>query len=207
MNTKSIGTGIVIGLALGIIISPVVLSRAHYGRSGMMRTQDLSSKTFIDENFIEQMIPHHNDAIVMANIALSKAEHQEIKTLSSNIITSQSLEISQMKEWYKSWFGKDLPDVGGVAMGHNMMGGNNMVGMGMMGNEVDTEKFQNAKPFDKEFIEQMIPHHQMAVMMAQMLLRSTIKPEMKKLAEDIITAQNQEINQMREWYKSWYGQN
>src|SRR3989344_5077170 len=57
---------------------------------------------------------------------------------------------------------------------------------------------------DSHFIEQMILHHQMAVMMAQMLLRSTNRPEMKQLAENIITAQTKEINQMREWYSAWY---
>ena len=50
----------------------------------------------------------------------------------------------------------------------------------------------------------MIPHHQMAVMMANMLASSTNRPEMKKLAQDIIIAQTKEINQMREWYKAWY---
>ncbi|MFA6170253.1 MAG: DUF305 domain-containing protein [Candidatus Margulisiibacteriota bacterium] len=58
---------------------------------------------------------------------------------------------------------------------------------------------------DKEFIEQMIPHHQAAVMMARKLLRSTDKPEMKQLAENIIAAQTKEINQMRKWSRAWYG--
>ncbi|HEY4515766.1 MAG TPA: DUF305 domain-containing protein [Candidatus Paceibacterota bacterium] len=202
MDTKSLGIGVVIGIILGITISPVVLGNSRYG--GMMGSKNTSVGNNIDQHFIEQMIPHHDDAIVMANIALTKAEHQEIKTLSQNIITSQSAEIAEMKEWYKNWFGKNVPDVSGMTMGHDMHGGNNMMGMGMMGNETDTEAVKNAKPFDKAFIEEMIPHHQMAVMMAQMLLRTTDRSEMKKLAEDIISAQTKEINQMREWYKTWY---
>ena len=155
----------------------------------------------IDSLFIEQMIPHHEDAITMANLASTRAEHLEIKTLSTDIIKAQSEEIDQMKQWYESWFGNETPNLNS-SMGHGM--GMGMHG-GMMGNETDIKTLENAKPFDKEFIEQMIPHHQMAVMMAQMLLRGTTRPEMKQLAENIISAQTKEINQMREWYSAWYG--
>ena len=157
----------------------------------------------IDQHFIEQMIPHHEAAITMANLAFTKAEHKEIQKLSQNIVTSQTLEINQMKEWYKQWFRKDIPEASkGMTGGHMSAGG--MMNMGMMGDQSDMTNLQNAKPFDKAFIEEMIPHHQMAVMMAEMLENSTTRPEMKKLAQDIITAQTKEINQMREWYKTWY---
>ena len=56
----------------------------------------------------------------------------------------------------------------------------------------------------KEFIEQMIPHHQMAIMMAQMLKSGTVRPEMQQLAENIITSQSKEIHDMQGWYRSWY---
>lgn len=177
------------GIILGILIAPIFAPVMPWG--GWMMGQ-------IDAHFIEQMIPHHEDAITMANLALARAEHSEIKTLSSGIIKSQSEEIDQMKQWYTSWFGNEVPNLGS-SMGHGMGGG-------MMGNETDINILENAKPFDKEFIEQMIPHHQMAVMMSQMLLRSTSRPEMKQLAENIIEAQTKEINQMREWYRGWYNQ-
>jgi uncharacterized protein (DUF305 family) len=76
---------------------------------------------------------------------------------------------------------------------------------GMMGDSTDIKTLENAKPFDKEFIEQMIPHHQMAIMMATMLLQGTDRDEMKTLAQAIIDAQSREIDQMRSWYSSWYG--
>ena len=190
MSKEVIISGVV-GVILGVLIVPGFTTTTPWG--GQMMGQ-------IDSHFIEQMIPHHEDAITMANLALTRAEHLEIKTLANDIIKAQSEEIDQMEEWYQSWFGNDVSNISssmGQGMGMMMKGG-------MRGNETDTKTLENAKPFDKEFIEQMIPHHQMAVMMAQMLLRSTNRPEMKQLAENIITSQTREINQMREWYNTWY---
>lgn len=81
-------------------------------------------------------------------------------------------------------------------MGHNTMGGSSAMGSGAT--------MMNAADIDKAFIEEMVPHHQAAVMMATMLKARTSRPEMKKLAEDIIAAQTKEIGMMQEWYKSWY---
>lgn len=154
----------------------------------------------IDAHFIEQMIPHHDDAIAMAGIALEKAEHAEIKQLAQDINRTQTDEIKKMKSWYRDWLGKDVPDAS-AATGHSM-GSGSMHG-GMMGDATDMDRLQNTVDFDKAFIEEMIPHHQMAVMMAQMLERSTERAEMKQLAKDIIEAQTTEIEQMRSWYRQW----
>ena len=70
--------------------------------------------------------------------------------------------------------------------------------------KTDLTALSNAKNFDQVFIEEMIPHHQMAVMMSQHLLLNSQHPEMKKLAQAIITAQTQEINEMEQWYQKWY---
>ena len=83
------------------------------------------------------------------------------------------------------------------------MGQSTRMHMGMMGDESDMASLEQADDFDKTFVEEMIPHHQMAVMMATMLKNGTTRPEMKKLAEDIISAQTKEIDQMRSWYKIW----
>ena len=209
MNNKAILYG-AIGFLGGALLMVVFFSNAvNNNNAGIMRMMgvrslsggSLATSSQIDAHFIEQMIPHHEDAITMAQIALTKAEHQEIKTLASDIVKAQSEEITQMKGWYKSWFGKDVPDVNSM-MGHSM---GTMMHGGMMGNSTDMATLENATPFDKEFIEQMIPHHQMAVMMGQMLLNSTNRPEMKQLAQNIIEAQTKEINQMREWHQLWYG--
>lgn len=156
----------------------------------------------IDAHFIEQMIPHHEDAITMAKLALTKTTKPEVKQLAESIIDSQSKEINQMETWYKNWFGTEVPKNDQVMNRHGMMGGNSMH-MGMMGDESDITRLTETDDFDKAFVEEMIPHHQMAVMMAQMLKNGTDRPEMKKLADEIITAQTREIDEMRDWYTEW----
>ncbi|MDO8493479.1 MAG: DUF305 domain-containing protein [bacterium] len=190
MNKNIIISG-VIGLVLGTFIFSAS-SPVRFG--GRMVNQ-------IDSHFIEQMIPHHEDAITMAGIALEEAEHQEIKQLAEDIKRTQTEEIEEMRTWYKGWFGTDVPDQF-TALGHGM--GSGKMHMGMMGDTTDMEQLSTSATFDKDFIEQMISHHQMAVMMAQMLLRGSSRPEMIQLAENIISAQTKEIDQMREWYREWY---
>ena len=55
---------------------------------------------------------------------------------------------------------------------------------------------------DKAFLEGMIPHHQGAIDMAKYLVNSK-HPELKKMWEDIITAQQKEIAQMKQWLTEW----
>lgn len=196
----------VVGLIIGVVATWTFANKAvnshHPGMMNMMgMSQSSQMMDNIDRHFIEQMIPHHADAIAMGHLALENAEHQEIKDLGQNIINAQSAEIDQMKSWYQGWFNKAVPDVF-AGTDHGM--GSGMMHGGMMNNESDIESLRTAKPFDKAFIEEMIPHHQMAVMMAEMLKNSTTRPEMKQLAEDIIKAQNKEIEQMRSWHSQWY---
>src|SRR3989344_9452426 len=109
-------------LVIGALIGGVVVwflanNAVNTNNVGMMQ----NSQT-IDAHFIEQMIPHHEDAIAMAELALTKATRPEVKTLAQNIIDSQSKEIEQMKAWYKDWFGKDVPEDENVMGMHGMMG-------------------------------------------------------------------------------------
>jgi uncharacterized protein (DUF305 family) len=59
-------------------------------------------------------------------------------------------------------------------------------------------------PYDAQFIDSMIMHHQGAIDMANQALKEATKPELKTLAENIVTAQQGEIKQMQEWRKAWY---
>ncbi len=57
-----------------------------------------------DEEFLSEMVMHHQGAVDMAELALAHAQHPEIKTLASNIITAQTSEIQMMQQWQKNWF-------------------------------------------------------------------------------------------------------
>lgn len=212
MKNQSILYGI-IGLLIGVLVTVFIASNAvnnnMTGMMGMMgmRTGTVQNRTMnsymMDAHFIEQMIPHHEDAITLAKLAQAKAKRPEVQQLAQNIIDSQSKEITQMKNWYKDWFGRDLPTGQEVMNTHGMMSNTSGMHMGVRGDTSDLQTLEQAADFDKAFVEHMIPHHQMAVMMASMLKDGTIRPEMKKLADDIVTAQTKEIEQMREWLRSW----
>lgn len=200
--------GIVIGGAIVWFSATSAVNSNNSGMMGMMGMRssfqqgNVMNSNTIDAHFIEQMIPHHEDAITMANLALVNAKRVEVKELANNIIDSQSNEITQMEEWYRSWYGKEVPEGTDVMSQHGMAVNGNMH-MGMMGDMTDVTNLADSEDFDIAFVEHMIPHHQMAVMMAQMLKNSTQRPEMKELADDIIVAQTKEIDQMRSWLQDW----
>lgn len=73
---------------------------------GMMSTISNKTGDEFDEAFLSEMIVHHEGAIAMAEAALKNANHQEIKDMAKAIISAQSAEISQMKEWQKNWYSK-----------------------------------------------------------------------------------------------------
>ena len=199
------------GILIGILLVSVFIPMIRYGSLGMMSwgkgliidqrvNRNTQIASTIDRHFIEQMIPHHDGAIAMANLALQEAKHPEIKILATAIIAAQTAEIQSMSGWYRSWFGGGVPRVS-----TGMMGGGMMSQSGMhMGGQEDMTVLENATDFDKAFIEEMIPHHQLAIMMANMLLSGTDRAEMQQLAKNIIDSQSKEIQQMQGWYAQWY---
>ena len=194
--------GVLVGLFIAMMVAPVSGPRERDDEL-VQRYQTSDNNQMmrgVDSHFIEQMIPHHDGAIAMATVALEKSKRPEIQTLARAIIDAQTTEIKDMRAWYKTWYGTDVLDGDTTMMNGGMMSGSGM----HMGGQDDVRTLGNANDFDKAFIEQMIPHHQMAIMMAQMLEAGTNRPEMKTLAQNIITSQSAEIEQMRGWYKAWY---
>ncbi|OGG50355.1 hypothetical protein A3C18_00695 [Candidatus Kaiserbacteria bacterium RIFCSPHIGHO2_02_FULL_54_11b] len=189
-NTIIIGllllvVGLGVGYTLGGDRTSIVGN--HMMPDGSMMGQN------IDQHFIVQMIPHHEGAIEMARVALERSKRPEILSLANGIIESQQKEIDDMRGWYQSWYGS-TPPAGGMGMMH----------MGSMEGDIDVLKTISASDFDRAFMEQMIPHHEMAIMMVQMLAAGTERAEMKQLAENIRTSQSREIDMMRSWLATWY---
>ena len=69
---------------------------------------------------------------------------------------------------------------------------------------MNPEQLARSKPFDEAFMEAMIPHHQSAIYMAQVASEKSEVPAIKELAEDIVGAQEREIEQMKRWRQQWY---
>jgi len=95
--------------------------------------------------------------------------------------------------------------MGNGMMSPGMMSGGMMSGMmknGMMGSAAADDPNQ---PFDQRFLDQMIMHHQGAVMSAQMMIADSARPELRDLAQRIITGQQREIAQMQRYVSQWYG--
>lgn len=159
----------------------------------------------VDKAFIEMMIPHHQSANEMAEMALSRAKSPEVKKLAQSIIEEQTREIEQMQTWYQQWYGTEVPTTdmnmemqnGGMNMGMQSGMDQAMMQMEMMDREM-MEALENAQDFDLEFLRQMTRHHQMATMMAGMVVNSAQHREIRDLAQNIIKSQSAEIAQMQQ---------
>ena len=147
-----------------------------------------------DLQFLDTMIAHHRGAVDMAGPCATKAQHEEVKTLCANIVLSQQKEIADMKAWRDKWFAGKEP-----ALNMEMMGMQNS----MTGMDMKQLASLSGKEFDLAFINQMIPHHEGAVVMANEALQKSTKPEIKTLAAAIVKAQEAEIKQMKEWQTAW----
>lgn len=178
---------------------------------GRMQMSGATSAPF-DQQFIDMMVPHHQGAVEMAKIAQQRAQKPEIKAMAADIVGSQTSEIEKMKGWRKSWFGSDqtppmtsMPLVEGMPSG-GMAGMNHAAGDKTMDMSADVDKLRKApEPFDRAFIDAMIPHHQSAIEAAKAAESRAQKPEIKQLAKEIIAAQQKEIDQMTGWRKAWFG--
>jgi len=192
--------GIIIGVLLAMLFTSTVFRGEHNAGFGMMTGNGNQMMGNIDQHFIEQMIPHHDGAVAMAELALQKTKRSEIKTLATAIIEDQNKEIKEMNVWYKNWFGKDVPKGDETTVSGGMVSGGEM----HMGGKEEIANLENATDFDKAFLEAMIPHHELALKMVEMLEVGTSRPEMLQLAKNITVSQSKEIKEMRGWYQQWY---
>jgi uncharacterized protein (DUF305 family) len=140
----------------------------------------------VDRAFVAAMIPHHESAVEMAELARQRGRSRFVKDLAADIVRTQAAEIATMRGQ-----DRELADAG-VERGR--LG----VDEHMTGMNDDMTMLERADPFDSAFIEMMIPHHRGAITMAKAELAKGRDPELKALAQDIIDAQQREITLMRE---------
>lgn len=152
-----------------------------------------------DVSFATGMIPHHRQAITMADMAASTGDSADVTSLARDIKQAQDPEITKMTGWLKAW-GAPVPegsmegmDEGGGMDGMDMGGGSGMMTedeMTSLGQATGTE-------FDRMWVELMIKHHEGAVSMSETEIAKGQNGEAKDLAKSIISSQKAEIDQMK----------
>jgi uncharacterized protein (DUF305 family) len=147
-----------------------------------------------DEVFVTGMIPHHEQALSMAEMVLDKeGVDPRVVALAERILAAQQPEIDLMNSWLEAW-GVD-PDTGGMEGMEGMDHGSD----GMMSDD-DMASLEAATGPEAStlFLEQMVQHHAGAIEMAQQELSNGENADALDLAQTIIDAQTAEIDEMQE---------
>jgi len=157
----------------------------------MDKLRGLNGRDF-DVQFMKDMIGHHQSAIEMASLAPANANRQEVKDLAASIVADQQREIGEMTGWLRNWYNEQPA---GMMMMTDMQA------------KVDRLKTLRGDEFDRQFLIDMIPHHQDAVDMAKLIPERAARAELKTLGQNITSSQSREIDQMTGWLNQWYNVN
>ncbi|WP_243710499.1 DUF305 domain-containing protein [Micromonospora sp. KC213] len=147
-----------------------------------------------DVLFAQMMIPHHEQAVQMSELAATRAQDAEVKRLAAQIKAAQAPEIATMTAWLTAW-GRPVPS-GSPAHGHGSEAEHDMPGM-MSDEDMAELAAASGAEFDRRFVTMMIEHHEGAITMAEDEIAKGKNPEVKALAQQIRTTQRAEIDTMR----------
>ncbi len=150
---------------------------AHENMNHNMSTMDHSA-VISEEQFIRDMIPHHQEAVDTSRIVANKTTNPQLQILTKNIIDAQMKEIAMMQQWLQNRY----PNSTWQAHYINMMPALNTLTWVQL---------------DNAYIEWMIAHHQWAVSMAQGVLKLSPRAEVVQFANDVIRVQSNEIAMMQ----------
>ena len=155
--------------------------------NGMMGSSNSSKFSNTDVMFAQMMIPHHQQAVDMSEVALATSTTPDVLALATKIRDAQAPEITLITSWIEKAGAS-------TSMGHNM----DDMGMGgmMSDEEMAALKSASGTAFDTLYLEGMITHHEGALQMVKMIANSK-NADVRKLGEAIVTSQTAEIAQMK----------
>lgn len=159
-----------------------------------------------DQRFLDEMIMHHQCAIMSAQMMIGPSARPQLRDLARRIITGQQKQIDQMRAWRQQWYSQAGPlpmDMGPMISMTDMMGSGSG---GMMGMGTSSGGMMEGTHLDRMFLRMMIPHHQLAIDMAQDALVHAQHSQLQGLSRDIIGVQSAEIAEMEGYLKTWYGE-
>jgi uncharacterized protein (DUF305 family) len=183
-------------LALAAALLAATFTLSACGNTGNTdRTDGADQFNDADVSFATDMIPHHQQAVQMAEMAADHAGSPEVKQLADDIAAAQGPEIDTMTGWLEAW-GQAAP---ADSMDHGDMGHDSAGAMpGMMDAEtMDKLEQATGDEFDQTFLTSMIEHHQGAIEMARTEQADGENPDALALAEQVEKDQQAEIAKMR----------
>jgi uncharacterized protein (DUF305 family) len=141
-----------------------------------------------DRGFMTEMVSHHGMAVDMAEMAVEKAAHPELKEVARDIVRTQSAEIKRMQRWLRRWYGVTARP------------------RRTRQDERDMRELERASgaEFELRFMSLMTVHHTLAVERAGIASRRAGHRAVRRLARAIVRAQRREIEQFRDWTVEWY---
>ncbi|HEY3062980.1 MAG TPA: DUF305 domain-containing protein [Chloroflexota bacterium] len=148
-------------------------------------TTVISSRARVfDQQFIDTMVPHHQLEIELARVALTRAQHDELRALAEDLIESETDEVRDMQAWRGEWFGSPLtPPMGGAA-------------------DIDALK-ATPDPFDVAFIDALLPLAQQAIELSNRAVLEAGQQNVLDVAGAILESHSRYSLQMQAWRKDW----
>ena len=195
-------------LSLGLLGSAAYAASHHNHAAAPMTMMSMTApewdgQSLFDKWFLDNMIPHHQQAVMMSRMLIMHSQRSEMKTLGNDIIQAQLQEIGQMQDWRTQWFNTQ-PLATHPGMMRDMTEMMKMEQSGMMKMMPGQMSSMMKMDVDLWFLDNMIPHHQGAIDMANMALKNSEHQEIITLAQSIITSQQKEISMMQQWKAAWY---
>lgn len=193
---KKTGSLVAIIVVLIAVVFGVSMNRSDNDDSmgmhdshSMGQSSDNTKYTGADIMFLQMMIPHHQQAVDISNLALKSSTDPELLALAKTIIAAQTSEIAQMKSWLADAGASEDP-------GHAMDG---MGGM-LDDSELSALAAAKGKKFDVLWLKGMIGHHDGAIHMTQMIADAS-NPDIKSFGENVVKDQSAQIDQMNAMLK------
>ena len=160
---------------------------------------ELAPGSASDIAFAQLMIPHHEQAVQMADLAEKFASSAQVKAMATQIKGAQTPEIERMTTWLTSWGQPTvMPSSSDGSMGGMDMGGMSADSGLMSDNDINVLSQARGTAFDRTWLLMMIAHHQSAIAMAEEVLATTTNPDVKDLATAIQAGQGTEVSTMRQ---------
>lgn len=193
-----------------LVVSLAVAGAACGGDDGAATTETTAADEASEDHnetdveFAQMMIPHHRQAVEMAELAPGRAADPQLIDLGDRVLQAQDPEIERMTQWLEAW-GADVPgeESEGDGMDRMDMGSETtMAGDEMGAEDMAALEAASGTEFDRMFAEMMIEHHRGAIEMANDEIENGQAADAIALAEDIVTAQQAEITELEEFLAS-----